>query len=382
MDDGPISDYAANLLYKQFDVDTVKTFHPNFKQSLVDLHVERFHNMLGKYLPRADQDLLREKLLCLGGIISGPSAIEAFTACAPNNALYITVPEIHGVDILEFFTDRSYSTTTSRSNNDLGLSATQSPFRPAEDFKPSKTTDDKVYIAGICRLERDSRVVEIILARSHPLEVILNSTSTLMMTFITASEMIMCYPRLTLVDHKALDTTRKPNENIKLKCAYFEYDYIQINPLLTLYDLLDPSRDLTVLPRRIGDDLCLVIPLPPLPVPDVLMLGHHSMFKAHSWQLLIPPNTSHRVVTDFFFTRRLRQTYLLAPGIKQQLSAGLVKEWNLDCLTAPENFIITPPECDKHSVDELSKIYNKVFNKHSPWRRVVASLSAGGVGTW
>ncbi|KAK7056601.1 hypothetical protein VNI00_002318 [Paramarasmius palmivorus] len=104
--------------------------------------------------------------------------------------------------------------------------------------------------------------------------------STLMMTFITASKMIMCYPRLTLVNHEALDTTRKLNENIKLKCAYFKYDYIHINSLLTLYDLLDPLRDLMVLLCQIRDDLCLVIPLPPLPVPDVLMLEHHSPFLA------------------------------------------------------------------------------------------------------
>ncbi|KAK7056598.1 hypothetical protein VNI00_002317 [Paramarasmius palmivorus] len=128
MDNGLISDYAANLLYKQFDVTTVKTFHPYFKQSLVDLHIECFCNMLGKYLPRADQDLLQEKLLCLGGIISRPSAIEVFTACAPNNVLYTTVPELHGINILEFFTNRSYLTTTSTSNNNLGLSAMQSPF--------------------------------------------------------------------------------------------------------------------------------------------------------------------------------------------------------------------------------------------------------------
>ncbi|KAK7041959.1 hypothetical protein VNI00_008941 [Paramarasmius palmivorus] len=381
-DEGPITNYTASILAKPLDIDTVSSFHPDFKQGLVNYQVEKYRRVLDKFLSRPDQELFRQKQLALGAIVSGPTAIEAFTNSAPNNALHVYLPKLRDADkeMVRFFNDKGFNTAARQTVSVPQRADSSTGHIAFQTLQPPRTTNDGAYVADVHRLINDEgHVVEIVSARSHPLEITLNSTSTMMMTFITATEMFMLYPQLTLLDNSTLDTTRKPGANIKVPSAYLGFDNLTVNPVLTMYDLLDVTNDLTVLPRRVGDDLCVVVPLPPLAVPDLLMAGHTSLFRSHSWQLLLPSDKSHRICSDFLAARRLRLPYILAPSVKMEISRSLLKSWDQPRHGTVDSILISQRERDHETIEELSKIYQKVFAADSPWKKVAAAMYKGAI---
>ncbi|KAK7062893.1 hypothetical protein VNI00_000390 [Paramarasmius palmivorus] len=365
-----LSDDHFNLLCSLLTEEEVGKLGSNPKKAVVDGVVSRFHAHLDRFLPRTAHATLLHALHNTGSIIAGSAPLEILTKPGPNNALQIyTFPE-HQATITRIFELEHYTTTSAQ------------PQATAENLSYADTTtrsaitvDDTAYVIHTSRLKSEKgRIVEIVAARSHPLDLVLNATSTLLMNFISSTHLYVLYPTLTFSKNTALDMNRDPNENACLHSLYFHPKKLFVNPRLTVFDPLSQKEDVTVLPRRIGDHLSLLIPLFTSPFSDLVTLGHRSFVEAHSWQLGVARTGRYCIHAEYLFAERLRQSYLLAPNLRDSFADLLPVETSHPLPNINHKYLVMAPYYDKPFVDMLSSRYNDIFADTSPWLAAMNSL--------
>ncbi|KAK7016191.1 hypothetical protein VNI00_018975 [Paramarasmius palmivorus] len=247
MDKETISDYTANILSTQLLPEEVNQ-HEDQKRYVHDLYVEKTFSVLDKFIPRSKHAEFRKMLLISGAIVFGIPVLEAFMQQGFNSTLRIGVVRENWKQVKKFFADISFDSATPHPigfDEDTQESLWDALHSPSMTLK---MTNNDVYVAGACRLKGpNGRMVEIVLARTHPLDLVLNLTSTMLMNFMTGTDVYMLYPHLTLRERFLLDLTRGSEE--ETYPVYFHYQKFIANPRLTMYDSLSANRDFTVLPR-------------------------------------------------------------------------------------------------------------------------------------
>ncbi|KAK7026420.1 hypothetical protein VNI00_015655 [Paramarasmius palmivorus] len=105
---------------------------------------------------------------------------------------------------------------------------------------------------------RDGKKVQIIACASHPLGVILQFHSTIVMNFIGAYHAVSLYPKSTFVDGKGLRMNCQNAERAWEKYSERGWTLVSSVPLDTEFSL---DSELSVLDRVVGDKFSWVIPL-------------------------------------------------------------------------------------------------------------------------
>ncbi|KAK7035541.1 hypothetical protein VNI00_011834 [Paramarasmius palmivorus] len=372
MEMDPISDYTYNILSKMHLQEDLKSLNPDPKRALVDLYIDKLLSVLDRYMDRDDYDSFRELLLTTGAIVIGACVVEALTSHGFNAPLQIGVVREHAELLYNFFAARGYTSATHQP-----AASSDQVFSSCLDFVPTMaTTDNGAYVAGGCRLKGRGRIVEIVLAKTSPFDLVLHATSTMMMNFISATDIVSLYPQLTLERRISLDTTREPNISHVYTPSYFHFKEFTVNPRISLYEPFSAVSDLTVLPRRVGDHLCLSIPLGPHQLPDLLFLGHRDMVNAHSWRLSMTQR-GFEVHTDFISAPRLRQTYIVTPDIKSSIMDHFPKDWYHTHVDNSSSPVVAPSDPDALCAGMLRTTYDRLLDASSPCRSLFDTMSHG-----
>ncbi|KAK7062583.1 hypothetical protein VNI00_000071 [Paramarasmius palmivorus] len=297
-------------------------------------------------------------------LVIGTTAFQAFTREVGGAPFQVGIPLRYETEVVAFFEEEDYRIVNAGTT---------------EATKPTvSTSSDTDVVAKVIRMVRDDgRVVELVVTKTHALDLVLNTSCTMMMCFVSSSEMCMLYPELTLRYCTAIDSTQQNKRNVKTRSHYFSSTKITFNPDFTIFDPLQYPRDLTVLPHQVGDEHTLAIPLRPFDVPEFLTPGHRSMLRAHSWQLVFPGNGIPFVHVEFLKAPCLFQTYLVAPSLYSILKSRPPREVNLPLQNVNPSCFAVDPFLDKNYLPLFTLTHKELHGLRLELWSLVNTLDCG-----
>ncbi|KAF7333505.1 DUF607-domain-containing protein [Mycena venus] len=192
-----------------------------------------------------------------GTIISGSTALQFFNRLTwTDSDLDIYVPRVSAALAVIFIMENGY-TYNPRKSQDKNVSAQLSVS--VSDRPPSYLGRG---IADVLDFHKGERKIQVIVATTTPLEIILSFHSTCVMNIITHDNAFALYPRSTFITNEALvvETVGAGQEAGRQK-------YIDRGWQMIRSPSVDCRSELGVrLVRWVGDHFTWTIPLPPLPV--------------------------------------------------------------------------------------------------------------------
>ncbi|KAK7040811.1 hypothetical protein VNI00_009407 [Paramarasmius palmivorus] len=374
----------------------------DIKSFIIERYRAAYEHLLLRYMHATSINKFRTLQHNICALIVGSTAFGTFTKQAPGSPFQLcTFPQYFSLLIKFFETEgfdlqKPFSHVPSGSCQFLAEGSPDNAPTVSLGARPTiSTTCDEKYVKDVYRMSRlDGRKVEIIVAKTHPMEYVLNVTSSkrtlfvipeqhayrilaMMMCFISSSEMIMLYPELTLRYRMTFDFTRPTERNIKISSTYFSNGEVVVNPFFTVYDSLSYARDTGSFPRQVGDAITGAIPLKWFNVPAFMTLGHRAMLRPHSWQMYFTENNFPSIRFEFMKATRLLQTYLVAPALYGEYKTRLPKEVNLPLTHVNTSHFAVRPFADEDLLPFFTMVYEELYGPTSNLRILVDDLQRG-----
>ncbi|KAK7018051.1 hypothetical protein VNI00_018424 [Paramarasmius palmivorus] len=347
----------------------------DMKRFIVDRYLAAYDRLLHQYIRPTSILKFRSLQHYTCALIVGSTAFGTFTKPAPGSPFQICAFPQYFNHLLKFFDTEGFSLEIPHSR----LQSTENTPARSLGAKPTvSTTCDEKYVKDVYRMSRtDGRIVEIIVAMTHPLEYVLNMSSTLMMCYISSSEMVLLYPELTLRYRMAFDFTRPNERNLKVTSTYFNGGHLVLNPYFTIYDWLSYSRDTGPFPRQIGDSITGAIPLKAFDIPTFMTLGHRAMLRPHSWQMYLSETNIPSIRFEFLKATRFLQTYIVAPVLYAEYKNRLPKDLNLPLTHVNTSCLAVQPFSDERHLPFFTQVYNDLYGATSKLRILVDDVQRG-----
>ncbi|KAK7021052.1 hypothetical protein VNI00_017541 [Paramarasmius palmivorus] len=375
-----ISDDLAKILATQIPTNEIPVNHGNsdMKSFIIERYRAAYEHLLLRYMHASSINKFRTIQHNTCALIVGSTAFGTFTKQAPGSPFQLcTFPQYFFI-LIKFFEIEGFSLRNPYTHVSSGGSPDNAPSVSLGARPTIATTCDEKYIKDVYRLSSlDGRNVEIIVAKTHPLEYVLNVSSSMMMCFISSSEMIMLYPELTLRYRMTFDFARPTEKNLKISSTYFNNGEVVVNPFFTVYDCLSYTRDTGSFPRQVGDSITGAIPLKWFNVPAFMTLGHRAMLRPHSWQMYFTENNLPSIRFEFMKATRLLQTYLVAPALYGEYKSRLPKEVNLPLTHVNTSCFAVRPFADEDLLPFFTIVYQELYGPMSNLRVLVDDLQRG-----
>ncbi|KAK7019399.1 hypothetical protein VNI00_018088 [Paramarasmius palmivorus] len=327
----------------------------NLKSFIVNRYLAAYDRVLLQHMKASSIQKFRLLQHYTCALIVGSTAFGTITKPAPASAFQVcALPQYFGL-LIKFFETEGFAVQNPFSRIPSSGSMPLSSARSLEDTpalsvgaKPTvSTTCNEKYVKDVYRMSRtDGRMVEIIVAMTHPLEM-------------------------------AFDFTKPDERNVKIASTYFNGGYLVVNPYFTIYDYLSYSSDTGPFPRQVGDSITGVIPLKPFTVPTFMTLGHRAMLRPHSWQMVLSEQNFPSIRMEFLKATRFLQTYLVAPVLYTEYKTRLPKELNVPLTHVNTSCFAVHPFSDERHLPFFMQVYKDLYGPASNLRTLVDDLLRG-----
>ncbi|KAK7033693.1 hypothetical protein VNI00_012693 [Paramarasmius palmivorus] len=303
-------------------------------ETVMQVHLDVFSD--------SEWDALRKIFVETDAVVSGTTVTGCLTTPDDDSPFQIFVGQQYTALILDFVDSTEFTFDSNLPahmrlddpSDTMWLDFQHSNTLFANKSPHTPTVDDDTYVANVFNFTGpNKRKIQVVSGNISSVQLVLAMKSTMHMNMITAWDLVMAYPQLTLDRREALDTDNRQGAEITDMSPFFDADGILVNPMLTAYDVAVPGSEVTVLPRHFGDEFTLRIALPAIPLPygDALPGSRASLY-SNSWQLRFGPKEHDRrnlmsVESTVFRHSFVSKSIMLSPTVESVVLQKLPLEW-------------------------------------------------------
>ncbi|KAK7021856.1 hypothetical protein VNI00_017203 [Paramarasmius palmivorus] len=323
-------DNVADYVFPMLSFEILSDFEsssPRAKKAVLAYRRRKLEVSMRRFWSPQDFDALLALLHHTGGLVVGSVALESLTRPLPNSSFEVAVCRELVAIIGHFFLSVGLSYRQSDAAAAEGWIGGEAFFFDIQNSNPStsehrsytRTVNGETAVADVYTFEsEDGTVYQLIAANRHPLEVVLGMANTLHMCFLSSTHLVSLYKNATFKNRVCLDFTEPATRMLSAHTWYFD-NPVSVNPVSVAEETVNTSDDFSILPRQVGDEFCLVVPLKERSFArGSLGLGRQAMVFCHSWQLAYDQHLA-RVTWTVVQAHTLKQAYLIATPIYEAL---------------------------------------------------------------